>query len=104
MHVAGHYIFFCLQDDDDDDDESDDETMPYSPIDLTDGVRAGSAGVGINAAGGGGGAGVARFDFDFDADRRHSDHLSASSCRRVQTEIMVRGFYAMESLHNSLIL
>ena len=73
--------------DDDDEDDSDDETMPYtySPIDLTDGVRSGSAGVGIDAA-----AGLSRFEFDFGADRRHSDHLSASSCRRVQTEIMVR--------------
>ena len=79
-------MVFFLQDDDDED-ESDDETMPYSPIDLTDGLMSGSA-AGINSA-----AGSSRFDFDFDVDRRHSmhnDHLSASSFRRVQTEIMVR--------------
>ena len=36
---AVNVIVFSLQDDDDED-ESDDETMPYSSIDLTDGVRS----------------------------------------------------------------
>ncbi len=58
--------------------------QPFSPLDVTKpgGLRSGSLGVASSAV---------AFEFDFEADRRHSDHhMSASSCRKVQTEIMVR--------------